>query len=179
MRAIAAELGAYSERLEGSWSVETGPSGPILATMCPSKRHEGTVRRICKQLDAQPPDTHPGYICANGPEIEHPAIGRMRRPDAFVIPEAVLDEEGLAVNATQVLAAVVSHPPVFTGSSRMSRQRVTRSVAYGSSASSGATTRAWVIARSVRTGYPSADVSHAGPLPWTGPRPRSPDRRPG
>ncbi|MFE2434379.1 Uma2 family endonuclease [Streptomyces sp. NPDC059409] len=106
MRAIAAELGAYSEQLEGSWSVEIGPSGPILAMMCPSKRHEGAVRRICKQLDAQLPRTHPDYICANGPEIEHPAIGRMRRPDAVVIPEATLDEEGLAVDATQVLAAV-------------------------------------------------------------------------
>jgi Uma2 family endonuclease len=30
----------------------------------------------------------------------------MRRPDAVVIPEAVLDEEGLAVDATQALAAV-------------------------------------------------------------------------
>ncbi|MGV9984149.1 Uma2 family endonuclease [Streptomyces olivaceus] len=106
MRAIAAELGTYSEQLEGSWSIEIGPSGPILAMMCPSKRHEGTVRRICKQLDAQLPNTHPGYICANGPEIEHPALGRMRRPDAVVIPEATLDEEGLAVDATQVLAAV-------------------------------------------------------------------------
>ncbi|MBJ3808906.1 Uma2 family endonuclease [Streptomyces flavofungini] len=106
MRAIAEELGAYAEQLEGSWSVEIGPSGPILAMMCPSKRHEGTVRRICKQLDEQLPATHPGYICANGPEIEHPSIGRMRRPDAVVIPEAVLDEEGLAVDASQVLAVI-------------------------------------------------------------------------
>ncbi|MGW3860233.1 hypothetical protein ACWEDZ_01935 [Streptomyces sp. NPDC005047] len=30
----------------------------------------------------------------------------MRRPDAVVIPEATLDEEGLAVDATRVLAAV-------------------------------------------------------------------------
>ncbi|MCI3932856.1 Uma2 family endonuclease [Streptomyces sp. AN091965] len=106
MRAIAEELGAYAERLEGTWSVEIGPSGPILAMMCPSKRHEGTVRRVCQQLDAQLPATHPGYICANGPEIEHPSLGRMRRPDAVVIPEAVLDEDGLAVDATQVLAAI-------------------------------------------------------------------------
>ncbi|MFI8926179.1 Uma2 family endonuclease [Streptomyces sp. NPDC053474] len=106
MRAIAEELGAYAERLEGTWRVEIGPSGPVLAMTCPSKRHEGTVRRIRQQLDAQLPATHPGYICANGPEIEHPSIGRMRRPDAVVIPEAVLDEEGLAVDATQVLAAV-------------------------------------------------------------------------
>ncbi|MFF7972698.1 Uma2 family endonuclease [Streptomyces sp. NPDC007905] len=106
MRAIAEDLGAYAERLEGAWSVEIGPSGPILAMMCPSKRHAGTIRRICKQLDEQLLATHPGYICASGPEIEHPALGRMRLPDAVVIPEAVLDEEGLAVDATQVLAAV-------------------------------------------------------------------------
>ncbi|MFJ3650993.1 Uma2 family endonuclease [Streptomyces murinus] len=106
MRAIAEELGAYAEQLEGAWSVEIGPSGPILAMMCPSKRHEGTVRRICMQLDEQLRTTHPGHICASGPEIEHPAIGRMRLPDAMVIPEAVLDEEGLAVDATQVLAVV-------------------------------------------------------------------------
>lgn len=106
MRAIAEELGAHAERLEGAWSVEIGPSGPILAMMCPSKRHEGTVRRIRNQLNKQLPSTHPGYICENGPEIEHPAIGRMRRPDAVIIPMAALDEEGVAVDATQVLAVI-------------------------------------------------------------------------
>lgn len=106
MRAIAEELTAYAEHLEGSWNVEIGPSGPFLAMMSPSKRHEGTVRRIRNQLNSQLPATHPGYVCENGPEIEHPSIGRMRRPDAVVIPEAVLDEEGLAVDATQVLAVV-------------------------------------------------------------------------
>ncbi|MGP4005526.1 Uma2 family endonuclease [Streptomyces sp. 4N124] len=106
MRAIAEELGAYAEQLEGAWSVEIGPSGPILAMMCPSKRHEGTIRRICKQLDAQLLSTHPGYGCVPGPEIEHPALARMRRPDAVVIPEDVLDEEGLAVDATHVLAVI-------------------------------------------------------------------------
>ncbi|MFD4787735.1 Uma2 family endonuclease [Streptomyces sp. NPDC058459] len=106
MRTIAEELGAYAERLEGAWSVEIGPSGPILAMMCPSKRHEGTVSRIRNQLNRQLPTTHPGYSCENGPEIEHPAMGRMRRPDALVIPEAALDEEGIAVDATQVLAVI-------------------------------------------------------------------------
>ena len=106
MRAIAVQLGAYAENLEGVWTVEIGPSGPILAMMCPSKRHEGTVRRIRNQLNEQLVTTHPGYICENGPEIEHPSIGRMRRPDAVVIPEEALDEEGLAVDATQVLAVI-------------------------------------------------------------------------
>ncbi|WP_327343683.1 Uma2 family endonuclease [Streptomyces europaeiscabiei] len=106
MRAIAEQLTVYAEHLEGSWKVEIGPSGPFLAMMSPSKRHEGTVRRIRDQLNAQLPATHPGYICENGPEIEHPSIGRMRRPDAVVIPEEVLDEEGLTVDATQVLAVI-------------------------------------------------------------------------
>lgn len=106
MRTIAEELEAYAELLEGTWGVEIGPSGPVLAMRCPSKRREGAVRRIREQLDEQLLTTHPGYICANGPEIEHPSIGRMRRPDAVVIPEDVLDEEGLAVDATQVLAVI-------------------------------------------------------------------------
>jgi hypothetical protein len=90
MRAIAEELDASSERLEGSWSVEIGPSGPL--------------RRIRDQLDQQVRATHPGCVCVSGPEIEYPAMGRMRRPDAVVIPEALLDEEGFAVDAAQVLA---------------------------------------------------------------------------
>lgn len=106
MRSIAEELTAYAEHLEGAWTVEIGPAGPFLAMISPSKRSHGTVRRIRNQLDEQLLTTHPGYICANGPEIEHPAIGRMRRPDAVVIPEDVLDEEGLAVDATRVLAVI-------------------------------------------------------------------------
>lgn len=114
MRAIAEELTAYAERLEGSWCIEIGPSGPVLAMEILSKRHAGTVRRTRDQLNEQLPATHPGYVCENGPEIEHPEIGRMRRPDAVVIPEEALDEEGLTVDAAQVLAAVEivspSHP---------------------------------------------------------------------
>lgn len=105
MRAIAEELIAYAERLEGSWSVEIGAAGPVLAMTRPAKRHTGTVWRIGKQLDAQLATTHPGYGCAR-PGIEHPALGRMRLPDAVVVPEAALDEEGLAVDASQVLAAI-------------------------------------------------------------------------
>lgn len=46
MRAIAEELTAYAEHLEGAGNVEIGPSGPFLAMMSPSRRHGGTVRRI-------------------------------------------------------------------------------------------------------------------------------------
>lgn len=106
MRAIAEELEAHAERFEGTWTVEIGPAGPILAMRSPAKRHAGTVHRIRDQLNTQLGSTHPGRFCANGPQIEHPAIGRMRRPDAVVIPEDVLDEEGFAVHATQVLAVI-------------------------------------------------------------------------
>ncbi|MEV5436019.1 Uma2 family endonuclease [Streptomyces sp. NPDC052682] len=116
MRAIAEELWAHAERLEGAWRVEIGPSGPVLAMAWPSKRHAGTVRRIRDQLNRQLPATHPGHICANGPVIEHAVRGRMRRPDAVVIPESVLDEGGLAVDALRVLAVVeVVRPPGLGG----------------------------------------------------------------
>lgn len=106
MRAIAEELTEYAEHLEGSWNVEIGPSGPFLAMMSPSKRHEVLIHRIRDQINAQLSATHPTYVCANGPEIEHPSIGRMRRPDAIVLPWDVFEGEGLAVDATQVLAAI-------------------------------------------------------------------------
>ncbi|MFY4723292.1 Uma2 family endonuclease [Streptomyces sp. LaBMicrA B280] len=106
MRVIAEELDARAERLEGAWRVEIGPSGPVLAMRRRPKRHAGTVCRIRAQLDAQLRTTHPGHVCASGPATEHPALGRMRLPDAMVVPEAVLDEEGIAVDATQVLAVV-------------------------------------------------------------------------
>ncbi|POX56156.1 hypothetical protein C3489_06920 [Streptomyces sp. Ru71] len=105
-RALAEELDAYAQGLPGAWTVEIGPSGPVLAMRRASKRREGVIRRTREQLDALLPQTHPGCVCANGPVIEDPAIGRMRRPDAVVIPESVLDEEGLAVDATRVPAAI-------------------------------------------------------------------------
>nr|WP_223190701.1 Uma2 family endonuclease [Streptomyces sp. TRM68416] len=111
MRAIAERLGAHAESLEGAWVAEIGPAGPVLAMRRSSKRHAGTVHRIRNQLDEQLVTTHRGYICANGPLVEHPSIGRMRCPDAVVIPEGVLDEEGLAVDAAQVLAVVEVVPP--------------------------------------------------------------------
>ncbi|WP_319731315.1 hypothetical protein [Streptomyces niveiscabiei] len=92
MRAIAEELESRAERFEGGWRVEVGVAGPVLAMTCRPKRHGGTVRSIREQLDRQLTFTHPGHVCANGPHIEDLALGRLRRPDAVVIPERVLDE---------------------------------------------------------------------------------------
>ncbi|WP_190139273.1 hypothetical protein [Streptomyces longispororuber] len=41
---------AVAEGLEGSWTVEIGPSGPLLAMRHPSLRHAGTVRRVTDQV---------------------------------------------------------------------------------------------------------------------------------
>ncbi len=106
MRAIAERLDSYAERLEGAWSVEIGSSGPVLAMRRLPKRHAGTVLRIRRQLDEQLLLTHPGRICVRGPAIEDPALGRLRLPDAVVLPEAALDEESFAVDAAQVTAVV-------------------------------------------------------------------------
>lgn len=106
MRAIAEKLDAYAEHLEGAWSVEIGASGPRLVMDSRPVRHAGALRRVREQLDEQLSVTHPGCSCASGPWVECPSIGRMRCPDVMVIPEGVLDEEGIAVDATQVLAVV-------------------------------------------------------------------------
>lgn len=111
MRAIAERLDAFAETLEGSWSVEIGPSGPVLAMARRPVRHAGAARRIREQLDKQVPVSHPGHVCAAGPFIEHLGLGRMRRPDAVVVPGAALDEDGLAVDAALVLAVVEIAPP--------------------------------------------------------------------
>ena len=111
MRAIAEDLDALAERLEGVWRVEIGPSGPVLAMRRPPTRHHGTVHRIHKQLSRQLAGSHPDHVCTSGPYIEDPALARLRRPDAVVIPRDVLDEEGLAVDAKAVLAVVEITPP--------------------------------------------------------------------
>ncbi len=105
MRVLADEPGAFAEGLEGAWRVEIGPEGPSLALRRRPKRHAGIVRSLRAQLDRQLRATHPDHVCAS-PPIEHPALGRMLHPDAAVVPEAALDEDGPAVNASQVPASV-------------------------------------------------------------------------
>ncbi|WP_343245764.1 Uma2 family endonuclease [Streptomyces sp. SID4985] len=105
MRALADELGAFAEGLEGAWRVEIGPEGPLLALRSRPKRHAGIVRRLREQVDRQLRTTHPDHICAS-PHIEHPALGRMLHPDLAVVPEATLDEDGPAVDASRVPASI-------------------------------------------------------------------------
>ncbi|MGP4113029.1 Uma2 family endonuclease [Streptomyces sp. 4N509B] len=87
------------------WAIEIDEQG-ITMMMSPVKRHELVTLRLRRQLDAQLGATHPGYVAHSGPEIEAPAIQRMRRPDLVVLPEAVLEEEDDYVNPVDVALVV-------------------------------------------------------------------------
>ncbi|TVL92632.1 hypothetical protein CD790_12270 [Streptomyces sp. SAJ15] len=105
MRAIAVELPTEPP----IWAVEIDEEG-ITLMMSPVKRHELITLRLRRQLDAQLAETHPELVAHSGPEIESPAIQRMRRPDLLVLPESVLEEEGDYVDPVDVvlIAEVVS-----------------------------------------------------------------------
>ena len=107
MRAIAQELWPLAGRLEGFWGVEIGSTGPFVM-MSPVDRHESITYRVVRQLEEQLPRTHPGtdVIAQSGAEIEDPSIGRMRRPDAVVVPLHVLDDSEGTVDAGKILAVV-------------------------------------------------------------------------
>ncbi|MEZ0093854.1 Uma2 family endonuclease [Streptacidiphilus sp. EB129] len=107
MRAIATELWPLAGHLEGFWGVEIGAAGPFVM-MSPVGRHESIVYRVVRQLEEQIPRTHPGtdVIAQSGAEIEDPSIGRMRRPDAVVVPLHILDESEGTVDAAQIMAVV-------------------------------------------------------------------------
>ncbi len=77
--------------------------GEIVMMMSPVKRHELAVLRIARQLNAQLPQTHPGYVAHPGADLEDAGLGRLRNPDLMVFPEETLDSEGRAVLPHQVL----------------------------------------------------------------------------
>ncbi|MEU3754522.1 Uma2 family endonuclease [Streptomyces olivoreticuli] len=107
MRKIADELWPIIERMPGAWAVEIGAAG-VVVMMSPVKRHEAIGTRVVRQIGAQLVITHPSQdiVAQSGAEVEHPAVGRMRRPDAVVVPLAVLDEPGATVDPADLLAAV-------------------------------------------------------------------------
>ncbi|MCD0485121.1 Uma2 family endonuclease [Streptacidiphilus sp. ASG 303] len=105
LRAIADELPVTPP----VWAVEIGAEG-IVMMMSPVKRHELITFRLGRQLNDQLARTRPGVIAHSGPQIESVPLGRMRRPDLVVLPEAVLEEEDAFVDPADVLlvAEVVS-----------------------------------------------------------------------
>lgn len=101
LREIANQL----PQMPGVGSVEI-TDGQIVMMMSPVKRHELAVLRVARQLNAQLPATHPGYIAYHGADLEDAALGRLRNPDLMVFPEATLEGEQPAVLPHEVLLVV-------------------------------------------------------------------------
>ena len=101
LREIADQL----PQVPGTGKVEIA-DGEIVMMMSPVKRHELAVLRIARQLNAQLPQTHPGYIAHGGADLEDAGLGRLRNPDLMVFPEATPDDRDPALLPHEVLLVV-------------------------------------------------------------------------
>ncbi|MDH6140747.1 MULTISPECIES: Uma2 family endonuclease [Kitasatospora] len=101
LREIADQL----PQLPGIGAIEIA-DGQIVMMMSPVNRHELAVFRIARQLNTQLPDTHPEYIAHAGADLEDSGLGRLRRPDLMVLPEAVLERDVPAVPPAEALLVV-------------------------------------------------------------------------
>jgi Uma2 family endonuclease len=105
LREIADQL----PQMPGIGAIEIA-DGQIVMMMSPVRRHELAVFRIARQLNAQLPDTHPGYIAHGGTDLEDSGLGRLRRPDLMIIPEEALetDEAAILPHETLLVVEIVS-----------------------------------------------------------------------
>ncbi|GAA3060116.1 hypothetical protein GCM10020229_84740 [Kitasatospora albolonga] len=81
-------------------------NGEIVMMMSPVRRHELAVLRLARQLDAQLPGTHPGFVAFAGADLEDVGLGRLRRPDLMVFAEQALEGEQPALLPHEVLLVV-------------------------------------------------------------------------
>ncbi|MGK4581194.1 Uma2 family endonuclease [Kitasatospora sp. HPMI-4] len=101
LREIADQL----PRIPGISKVEIA-DGEIVMMMSPVRRHELAVIRIARQLNAQLPGTHPGYIAHPGADLEDVGLGRLRCPDLMVFAEKAMEETQPALLPHEVLLVV-------------------------------------------------------------------------
>ncbi|MFJ8470788.1 Uma2 family endonuclease [Kitasatospora sp. NPDC094011] len=80
--------------------------GEIVMMMSPVRKHELAVIRIARQLNAQLPTTHPGYIAHPGADLEDAGLGRLRNPDLMVFSEKALESDQPALLPHEVLLVV-------------------------------------------------------------------------
>ena len=101
MRAVAEELAQHApDDLRGYEIADDA----IVMMMSPSRPHERNALRIRQQLDQQLP---PDLVAHTGGEVEDPSIGRLRRPDVIVVPDAAFDEDTMdPFNPAEVLLVV-------------------------------------------------------------------------
>jgi Uma2 family endonuclease len=101
LRRIADQL----PRVPGIGAVEIA-NGEIVMMMSPVNRHELAVVRIADQLNEQLAVTDPGYRAHGGADLVDAGLGRLRRPDIMVFPEALLESEADAIDPADVLLVV-------------------------------------------------------------------------
>ncbi|WP_380278914.1 Uma2 family endonuclease [Kitasatospora purpeofusca] len=80
--------------------------GEIVMMMSPVRKHELAVIRIARQLNAQLPQTHPGYVAHPGADLEDAGLGRLRNPDLMVFAEEALESDQPALLPHEVLLVV-------------------------------------------------------------------------
>ncbi|MET9896153.1 Uma2 family endonuclease [Streptomyces sp. NPDC006465] len=74
------------------WKLEiTGDQ--IVMMMSPVGRHLGLVRSLRTQLEAQLPDTNPGYLADGDTDLEDVSLGVRRVPDLMVFQEDLLERD--------------------------------------------------------------------------------------
>ncbi|WP_030263183.1 Uma2 family endonuclease [Streptomyces sp. NRRL B-24484] len=101
LREIADQL----PKVPGIGKVEIA-NGEIVMMMSPVRRHELAVLRIARQLNAQLPSTHPGYVAHPGADLEDAGLGRLRCPDLMVFAEEALEREQPSLLPHEVLLVV-------------------------------------------------------------------------
>ncbi|MCC9310495.1 Uma2 family endonuclease [Kitasatospora sp. RB6PN24] len=98
------EIADMLPQFPGMGKVEIA-DGEIVMMTSPVRRHERAVLQIARQLNAQLPTTHPGFIAHPGADLEDAGLG-LRRPDLMVFAEAALDLETPALLPPEVLLVV-------------------------------------------------------------------------
>ncbi|MFB7662402.1 Uma2 family endonuclease [Kitasatospora sp. NPDC056138] len=99
------EIAGHLPQIPGISKVEIA-DGQIVMMMSPVRRHELAVIRIARQLNAQLPGTHPGYVAHPGADLEDVGLGRLRCPDLMVFAEKAMEEQQPALLPHEVLLVV-------------------------------------------------------------------------
>lgn len=74
------------------WKLEIS-GDQIVMMMSPVGRHLGLVRAVRLQLEAQLPDTDPGYVADGDTDLEDVDLGVRRVPDLMVFHEDLLERD--------------------------------------------------------------------------------------
>jgi len=101
IRAVAEELAKHTPDTVRGYEIT---DGEIVMTMSPSRPHERNALRIRQQLDQQ---LDPSLVAHTGGEVEDASLGRLRRPDVIVVPNAAFDEDTMDPFHPEDVALVV------------------------------------------------------------------------